>query len=83
MQLNSSSLLIDCRGESDIIFVLDVSGSIGRRTFNAVLEYIIAVTDMLEVRQDKTRVGIIKFSDDAQIELHLNDLMVNINNKLQ
>ena len=49
---------------SDIIFVLDNSGSIGTSNFDSVKQFVRDVVNGFEVGPDKTRFGVVKFGSD-------------------
>ena len=61
-----------CDGKMDIAFIVDSSGSIRSKRFeSAIKPFISNITENLEIGLDKTRVGIISFSDDASIQIRL------------
>ena len=74
-----------CDGRADVVFVLDASGSIRHERFQNVLDFINSIVTQLEIATDRTRVGVIKFSDNAQIQFNLNkyrskqDVIAHIN----
>ena len=57
----------------DIVFVLDVSGSIRSERFKFVENMTLDIIDGLEIGSTKTRVGVIVYSDSASTVLRLND----------
>ena len=61
-----------CDGQADVVFVIDASGSIRQSRFQTVLEYVTTVVEQLEVAQDRTRVGVVVYSDDAEVKFQLN-----------
>lgn len=61
-----------CDGKADIVFVVDASGSIRENRFKMVLEYVAGVVDNLEVAMDRTRIGLITYSDNAAVRSYLN-----------
>jgi len=57
----------------DLVFVLDSSGSIDRVRFNVIKETIIATIYELDVSMDRTRVGLIYWSNSAFVAFNMND----------
>ncbi len=55
----------DCDGQVDLMFILDSSGSIGRERFLKVREFIQDIIAALDVHEDRTRVGLVYWSNDA------------------
>jgi len=55
------------------MFVLDSSGSVDRVRFNVVKEMVVSVISALDIRPNRTRVGLIYFSNNAFIAFNLND----------
>lgn len=65
--------LADCDGQMDILFMIDSSGSIRRQRFEDYFKtFIHDIIDNLEISPNKTRVGLVTFSDDAEIVANLN-----------
>jgi len=62
-----------CSGLVDLVFVLDSSGSITAARFSIVKEMVISVVNELDVRMDRTRVGLVYWSNDAFVAFKLND----------
>lgn len=56
----------------DLVIVLDVSGSIRRGRLTLVKEWIISFLDDLPIDGSRVRVGLIKFSDSAEVQFQLN-----------
>ena len=56
--------------------MLDVSGSIRRSRFRIIQDYVASVVNQLEVRPERTRVGITKFSDNVDVVFNLKDFQV-------
>ena len=61
-----------CDGRADVVFVVDSSGSIRENRFAMLMDYVRNVTKLLEVSPDRTRVGLVTFSDRATTEFNLN-----------
>ena len=57
----------------DLVFVLDSSGSITRARFNVIKEMVISVVNELDVRVNRTRVGLIYWSNDAFVAFNMID----------
>ncbi len=51
--------------------MVDASGSIRAERFPKVQDFLAGVTSELEVGGDKTRVGVVKFSDAAEMQFSL------------
>ena len=63
-------MVLGCTGAADVIFAIDVSGSIRHERFPLVQEFFISIIENLEInplRLDKTRVGALSFSDKAEV----------------
>lgn len=65
-------ILAACDGQADVVFVVDASGSIRENRFQIVLEYVAGVINNLEVASDRTRIGLITYSDSATVRFNLN-----------
>jgi collagen type VI alpha len=62
--------------KQDIVFLLDMSGSIARLgNWQRLLDFVTSVIDSesFEVNLDNTRFSVITYDDDAQVEFYLND----------
>jgi len=55
------------------MFVLDSSGSIDRARFSTIKEKVVTVVNDLDVRMDRTRVGLIYWSNEAFVAFNMND----------
>lgn len=62
-----------CSGGMDLVFLLDTSGSIGRRHFQKMLDLVIGITSRLAIGQYATQVGVEVFSTRAATEIRLKD----------
>ncbi|CAJ0578738.1 unnamed protein product, partial [Mesorhabditis spiculigera] len=59
--------------KTDLIFLIDGSGSIGSYVFkNEVLRFVKEFVDLFEIAPDRTRVGLIQYSDQIRHEFDLN-----------
>ncbi|XP_032237299.1 collagen alpha-1(XII) chain [Nematostella vectensis] len=53
----------------DIAFLLDASGSIGRRSWEEIKNFVKSIVDMCDISDQGTHVGIITFSTDPVIDI--------------
>ncbi len=63
--------VIGCRGDVDLVFVVDSSGSIRRERFPYVLDFIARFVNETEVDMEKTRIGCVQFSRDSSTAFYL------------
>ena len=68
---------IVCRVSTDVVFVLDSSGSIGRNNYQLVRDYTYNFTESLLANNTRNRVGIILYGDSARVEVDLDYLAYN------
>ncbi|XP_052248876.1 cartilage matrix protein-like [Dreissena polymorpha] len=62
----TEEIILDCDGKAaDIYFAIDASYSINQDNFGKQMEFIHGVVDILDVAPNRTRVGLITFSDDV------------------
>lgn len=61
-----------CQAKVDVMFVLDGSASIGKNDFNLQLEFVQLLISELPLGVDATRVGVVQFSTDADLNCPLN-----------
>lgn len=47
----------------DLVFVLDTSSSVGKENFEKVRQWVANLVDTFEVGPDRTRVGVVRYSD--------------------
>ncbi|GMS89863.1 hypothetical protein PENTCL1PPCAC_12038, partial [Pristionchus entomophagus] len=60
--------------KTDLMFLIDGSGSIGSYVFkNEVLRFVREFVELFEIGSDKTRVGLIQYSDQIRHEFDLNE----------
>ena len=55
----------------DLVFLLDSSGSIRAYNFESIKEFVIDITDGLDIGPNDTQVAVISYSDFARTEFHL------------
>ena len=60
-----------CRVDIDLAWVLDQSGSVGRRNHELALNFISEVHSFFEISRDRTRVGMVTFSTRSRVEFDL------------
>ncbi len=62
-----------CHGsKSDLMFVVDGSGSIGAGNFERMKDFLKLIVDSVDVARGKTRVGLVQFSNRPVTEFSLN-----------
>lgn len=57
---------------ADVVFLVDGSWSVGKPNFKYIRNFISATAGAFQIGEDKTRVGVIQFSNDARSEFNLN-----------
>ena len=57
----------------DIAFIIDSSGSIGRRNWERVKRFVKALVSKLDVSNSTTRVAAIAYSTDPEVVMRFND----------
>ena len=62
-----------CDGESDIVFLLDSSGSVTQTHFEKVLSFVAYISRLIGMTDEKTRIGLLKYNDNAHVVFHLNE----------
>lgn len=70
-QMVSAMIYAVCRVNTDVVFVVDSSGSIGADNYQLVRDYVYNFTEGLLNGDTNSRVGIILYSDIADIEIEL------------
>ena len=66
------SLTTACSVNSDIIFVLDASGSIGSSNFQTVRQFVLDFVQGLEIGPNDNQVGVIRFSSSNLVDVIFN-----------
>jgi len=58
-----------CKKEAktDIVFVLDASGSVRRRNFRRVLNFVAKIVSQFNIGSDDVRVGMVLYSSKADV----------------
>ncbi|XP_050390695.1 uncharacterized protein LOC126809880 [Patella vulgata] len=62
-----------CKKAIDLAFIIDGSGSIGATNFNIIRQFMIEVTNRLDISPRETQVAAVQFSSSARKEFYLND----------
>ena len=57
--------------KGEVVFVLDSSGSVGRRNWKLELEFLANIVDGLTVGQDRMRIGLVTYNSKAKVEFGL------------
>ena len=63
MTLHNSTFVSVCLRNLDVVFVIDVSGSIEEPNFQKIIQFIISITLGLDIENGLIRVGVLTFSD--------------------
>uniref|UniRef100_A0A671VWS0 Collagen type XII alpha 1 chain n=1 Tax=Sparus aurata TaxID=8175 RepID=A0A671VWS0_SPAAU len=61
-----------CAAIADVVFLVDGSWSVGKPNFKYIRNFISATAGAFQIGEDKTRVGVIQYSNDARSEFNLN-----------
>ena len=65
-------LLSACKVSADVAFIVDSSGSIGRRKWPLVLDFLKKIINEFNVGPDGTHVAVVAYSTNAQLEFAFN-----------
>ena len=65
-----------CLGSNDVVILLDISGSLDD-VYNEVMSFLHHVIYGLEFQQDRNRLSLITFADDAEVRFDLDDYTVS------
>jgi len=57
----------DCSGVMDLVFLLHSAGSVHARRWQFMTQFVGDIVSQLDVAADRTRVGVVYWSDDAHI----------------
>uniref|UniRef100_A0A8C4U0L5 VWFA domain-containing protein n=1 Tax=Falco tinnunculus TaxID=100819 RepID=A0A8C4U0L5_FALTI len=55
----------------DLVFILDASSSVGKEDFEKVRQWVSNLVETFEIGPDKTRVGVVRYSDSPTTEFDL------------
>ncbi|XP_012622377.2 collagen alpha-5(VI) chain [Microcebus murinus] len=59
--------------EADIYFLIDGSGSIQKKQFEQIKEFMLSTIGMFSIGPDKVRVGVVQYSDKREVEFNIAD----------
>jgi len=62
-----------CSAQSDIVFLVDSSGSVTQSHFEKMLSFIAYLARLIGMHNEKTRIGIITFNSKSKIHIQLNE----------
>ena len=66
-------MLTGCTGKgTDLVFVLDGSGSIGSTNFIKVKNFVVGIVSEFDIAPNMTQVGVVKYSEDVKEVFKLN-----------
>ena len=65
---------MSCNIPLDFAIIADTSGSISRKNFQRLQNFIRGLVDSFQVDEDYTHIAIIEYSTTASVQLHFNDL---------
>ena len=71
----TSGFLGGCPSEMNLVFVLDSSGSIGRRNWRITRDFLAEIVTRLDVRNYHVHASVVTFSGYANIEWYLHQPM--------
>lgn len=64
--------LLACDNRADVTFLLDTSGSVGRKDFRKMIDYVGYVVEQFSIGPHQTQVAIVSFSSQSHLEFPLN-----------
>ena len=59
---------------ADVAFIVDSSGSIGRRNWGKMLDFLNEMVKAFNVGADKTHIAVVAYSSNAKVEIKFNTL---------
>lgn len=65
--------LQQCSQKSDVVFVVDSSGSISRRNFKRELQFVKEVASTFKMGPNQSQIAVISYSDDAQVDIRFGE----------
>ena len=69
--MKSLTCCLECREISDLLFILDGSGSVDQPNWDRMVEFVSNLLDDLNIDLDQTHVALMTFSDDVNIAFYL------------
>ncbi|KAM3603497.1 uncharacterized protein V6R79_023588 [Siganus canaliculatus] len=67
----SDSVKCSFSAVADVVFLVDGSWSVGRPNFKFIRSFVSAAAGAFQIGEDKTRVGVVQYSDGARTEFNL------------
>ncbi|CAL8301444.1 unnamed protein product [Lota lota] len=64
---------MQCSAPMDVVFLLDGSYSVGKGSFERSRHYAITLSQVLDIRPDKVRVGVVQFGSSPRLEISLDE----------
>ena len=58
-----------CSQKSDVVFIVDSSGSISKRNFKKELQFVKEVASTFKMGPNQSQIAVISYSDDAKVEI--------------
>lgn len=58
---------------TDLLFLVDGSSSVGRSNFKHIRNFISATVTAFQISEERTRVGVVQYSDTPRTEFNLNE----------
>ena len=63
-----------CKAVADVAFIVDSSGSIGRRNWVTMLQFLKDMVEAFDVGPQKTHIAVVAYSTNANVEFRFNRL---------
>ncbi|XP_006831551.1 PREDICTED: von Willebrand factor A domain-containing protein 2 [Chrysochloris asiatica] len=73
-KISAASKMMQCSAALDVLFLLDGSHSVGKRSFERAKHFAITVCDALDISLERVRVGAFQFSSTPRLEFPLDSL---------
>ncbi|KAM9618268.1 von Willebrand factor A domain-containing protein 2 [Trichechus inunguis] len=70
-KISAASKMMQCSAAVDVLFLLDGSHSVGKRSFERSKHFAITVCDALDISPERVRVGVFQFSSTPHLEFPL------------
>ena len=62
-----------CLKKADLVFILDASGSVGKKNWKKQVDFVISVVSRMKIGPDAVQVGLVIFSTKATVTFELNE----------
>ena len=69
--------LSGCGSKADILFVVDGSGSVGKKKFKKGIDFVNTVVKQFRVGKNENRIGVIQFSSKSRTEFAFDEYLDN------